>query len=258
MCWCRGITGFHGRKHTALMRGIRHSRGGRASRPGKKRHNAGRRAGIRHRPPKPVRSGPGANAAVSFIPPSGAAEGMIECADAGLDICVCITENVPVQDMVKVRCFLKDKRTHLIGPNGPRVLSPPGQTKLGIMPLLGLRTGDAWGVVSRSGSLNYEDRPTVDRTGGWGQSTCIGIGGDPVKGTSMLDAVRAFAADSETLAVVLIGEIGGGEEQETALWIRDHMQGQTPRLPSSADRTAPPGKRMGPRRRSDRRQQRLC
>ena len=234
----QGVTGFHGKKHFGLMReygtnvvaGVTPGKGG-MTLDGVPVFDTVEQA---------VRA-TGANAAVSFVPPAGAAEGIMECAAAGLDICVCITENIPVQDMARVKRYLRDRKTRLIGPNGPGVITP-GQAKLGIMPAGAYAPGRV-GVVSRSGSLNYETCKQLTLLG-IGQSTCVGIGGDPVKGTTMLEAVQAFAADGETLALVLIGEIGGGEEQEAARWIAAHMPDK-PAVAFISGQTAPPGKRMG-------------
>ncbi|MBQ2697795.1 MAG: succinate--CoA ligase subunit alpha, partial [Clostridia bacterium] len=162
----------------------------------------------------------GANATVLYVPPAFAADSILEAAEAGVPLIVCITEGIPVQEMVKVRAFLKDRPTRLIGPNCPGLITP-GETKLGILPGDICMPGRV-GVVSRSGTLTYE---AVDQLTalGIGQSTAVGIGGDPIKGTSFVDVLEAFEQDPDTDAVLMIGEIGGRGEEEAALFARDHM-----------------------------------
>ena len=183
----------------------------------------------------------GANASVIFVPPPFAADAIMEAADAGIALIVCITEGIPVADMLDVMTFLRDRPgTRLIGPNCPGVISP-GKGKAGIIPANICREGRI-GIVSKSGTLTYEAIDQLTRLG-LGQSTCIGIGGDPLIGTVYVDALQLFAADAETDAVILIGEIGGSAEEDAATWIKTHFK--KPLVGFIAGQTAPPGRRMG-------------
>jgi succinyl-CoA synthetase alpha subunit len=180
------------------------------------------------------------SASIVFVPPAGAADAILEAADAGIALVVCITEGVPTRDMVQAWRFLRNGRTRLIGPNCPGIISP-GKCKLGIMPGYIHRPGHV-GVVSRSGTLTYEAVGQLSALG-IGQSTCIGIGGDPIIGTTFLDALRLFNEDPDTHAIVMIGEIGGTAEETAADYIRDHVR--KPVVGFVCGQTAPPGRRMG-------------
>jgi succinyl-CoA synthetase alpha subunit len=182
----------------------------------------------------------GANASVIFVPPPFAADAIMEAADAGLPLVVCITEGIPTLDMVKVWRFLQGRGTRLIGPNCPGIISP-GKCKIGIMPGSIHQQGHV-GVISRSGTLTYEAVGQLSHLG-IGQSTCIGIGGDPIIGTNFLDALELFNADPDTHAIVMIGEIGGNAEETAAAYVKAHVK--KPVVGFVAGRTAPPGRRMG-------------
>jgi succinyl-CoA synthetase alpha subunit len=182
----------------------------------------------------------GANASVIFVPPPGAADAILEAADAGLDLAVCITEGIPALDMARAKAVLQASGTRLVGPNCPGVVTPE-QCRIGIMPAQITRPGPV-GVVSRSGTLTYEAVDQLSRLG-IGQSTCLGIGGDPVIGTDFIDALRLFEADPETRAVIMIGEIGGSAEESAAEFVKSEMS--IPVAAFIAGQNAPPGKRMG-------------
>lgn len=182
----------------------------------------------------------GATASVIYVPPIGSADAIMEAVDAGIELVICITEGVPVLDMVKVRKYMEGRNSRLIGPNCPGVITP-GACKIGIMPGYIHKPGPV-GVVSRSGTLTYEAVWQLT-TRDVGQSTCVGIGGDPVNGTSHLDVMKMFEADPDTKAVIMIGEIGGDAEEEAAAYVRDHMT--KPVAAFIAGATAPAGKRMG-------------
>jgi succinyl-CoA synthetase alpha subunit len=182
----------------------------------------------------------GANATVIYVPPMFAADAMMEAADAGIPFIVCITEGVPVLDMTRVYPFVKEKGARLLGPNCPGLISP-GKSKVGIIPGR-ICTPGPIGLVSRSGTLTYEVVFQMTRAG-MGQTTCVGIGGDPINGTNFIDCLAAFEADGETEAVVMIGEIGGTDEQEAAKFVKEKMS--KPVVGFIAGQTAPPGRRMG-------------
>ena len=182
----------------------------------------------------------GANTSIIFVPPPFAADAILEAADSGIAVIICITEGIPTEDMIPVYHFVQKKGARLVGPNCPGVLTP-GQAKVGIMPAMIFKEGPI-GVVSRSGTLTYEAVDQLTRQE-LGQSTAVGIGGDPIIGTRFVDALELFEQDEDTEAVVMIGEIGGTAEEEAAQYIKDHMS--KPVFGFIAGRTAPPGRRMG-------------
>jgi len=182
----------------------------------------------------------GCNVSMVFVPAPAAADSILEAVDAGVELVVCITEGIPVMDMMRVKALMKNKPSRLIGPNCPGIITP-GACKIGIMPGYIHKAGGV-GVISRSGTLTYEAVWQLT-TRGYGQSTCIGIGGDPIGGLSHLDAVKLFNEDRHTEAIILIGEIGGAAEEEAADWIKKNCQ--KPVAAFIAGMTAPPGRRMG-------------
>jgi succinyl-CoA synthetase alpha subunit len=235
----QGITGGEGSFHTAQMveygtrvvAGVTPGKGGQKDPNGVPIFNTVAEA----------RQETGANASAIFVPAAFSADAVLESIDAQLDLVVCITEGIPTLDMVNVNTALKQSQIRLIGPNCPGIISP-GKCKIGIMPGF-IHTPGKVGVISRSGTLTYEAVYQLTELG-IGQSTCIGIGGDPIIGSTFLDLLRLFAEDQDTEAVVLIGEIGGSAEEEAATWIKE--TGFTkPVIAFVAGRTAPPGRRMG-------------
>ena len=234
----QGITGREGQFHTSQCReygtkivaGVTPGKGGQNA-DGVPVFNTVRDAAAKTR----------ANASMIFVPPAFAADAIMEAADAGVELIVCITEGIPVMDMLKVKTFLAGTKSRLIGPNCPGIISP-GHAKVGIMPGVIHKKGGPIGVVSRSGTLTYEVVDQLSKQG-IGQTTCLGIGGDPINGTSFVDCFAAFEADDETRGVVMVGEIGGSAEEEASQYIKEEMS--KPVVGFIAGLTAPPGRRMG-------------
>lgn len=234
----QGITGSEGAFHasqmmeygTNVVAGVTPGKGGQEH-EGAPVYNSVREAKAAH----------DANTSVIFVPPPFAADAIMEAADAELDLVICITEGIPVKDMVTVRRYLEDKPTRLVGPNCPGVITP-GEAKIGIMPEFIHKPGRV-GIISRSGTLTYEAVHQLTNFG-YGQSTAIGIGGDPIIGSTFIDLLELFGQDDGTDAVVLIGEIGGSAEEEAAQWVTD-TDFEKPIVAFIAGQTAPPGKRMG-------------
>jgi len=244
----QGITGDFGSRHarlsldygTQLVAGVTPGKGGQTF-----EHN-GHKVPIFDTVGEAARA-TGATVSAIFVPPPFAADAILECVDAALDLAVAITEGIPVADMVKVKAAMQGKKTRLIGPNCPGLVTPGtgehshGGCRIGIAPGYIHKKGNV-GVVSRSGTLTYEAVWQLT-TRGYGQSTCVGIGGDPVNGTSHLDVLQMFNDDPETEAIIMIGEIGGDKEEEAAAWAKDHVK--KPIAAFIAGVTAPPGRRMG-------------
>lgn len=236
----QGITGKTGQFHTRMCREYANGQacfvaGVNPRKPGESFEGIPVYASV-----KEAKQETGANVSVIYVPPPFAAAAIDEAVEAELDLVICITEGIPVRDMIRTRCKMQGKRTRLIGPNCPGIITPD-EIKIGIMPGYIHKKGRI-GVVSRSGTLTYEAVAQLMELG-LGQSTCIGIGGDPVNGLKHLDVMQLFNDDDETDAVLMVGEIGGSDEEDCARWVKDHMR--KPVVGFIAGVTAPPGKRMG-------------
>ena len=243
-----GITGSFGGRHaqlsieygTQIVAGVTPTKGGQVF------EHAGKKVPVFDTVAEAVKE-TGATVSVIFVPPAYAADAILEAVDAGLELAVCITEGIPVMDMMRVRSMMAQSKTRLVGPNCPGVVTPGrgkdshGGCRIGISPGYIHKRGNV-GVVSRSGTLTYEAVWQLT-TRGYGQSTCVGIGGDPINGTSHIDVLKMFNDDPETEAIIMIGEIGGNAEAEAARWARDHCK--KPIAGFIAGATAPPGRRMG-------------
>ncbi|WP_028581624.1 succinate--CoA ligase subunit alpha [Desulfogranum japonicum] len=234
----QGITGSEGQFHTrsCIAYGTNVVAGVTPGKGGQKMDDVPIYNGV-----KAAKKASDANASMILVPPPFAADAIMEAADAGIELVVCITEGIPVMDMMRVKNYLATKNTRLIGPNCPGLMTP-GQCKIGIMPNTMGKGGGPVGVVSRSGTLTYEVVHQLSQVG-LGQSTCIGIGGDPINGTNFLDCLAAFNADPETKAVVMVGEIGGNAEEDACDYIKANID--MPVVGFIAGLTAPPGRRMG-------------
>jgi succinyl-CoA synthetase alpha subunit len=234
----QGITGRDGSFHTRQM--IDYGTNVVAGvTPGKGGQRFDEKVPIFNTVEKAVKEG-GANASVIYVPPAGAADAIMEAADAGIEFIVCITEGIPVQDMARARPFVLEKGARLLGPNCPGLLSA-GQSKVGIIPGHITQPGPV-GLVSKSGTLTYEVVFKL-KAAGIGTTTCVGIGGDPINGTSFIDCLAAFEADPETKAIVMLGEIGGTDEQDAAAYVAANLSKKV--VGFIAGQTAPPGRRMG-------------